>query len=365
MQNDILFEPTEEQKRSLAGIIYKITNKINGKSYIGLSQNSFYDRYRVKWWQRTESKVLKRAVKKNGYLNFKIEIIQYGIQTLEELNSLEIIYIAKYKTLKPNGYNLDKGGNSKGRLTQESKRKLSKSLKKRWKKFGHPLQGKKLSTEWCNSISLSKTQEFQYLSPNDQIVTVFGLKEFCKKNNLCYSSMVQVNNNPEFTHKGWKNINYKNSEYSFWQKNGESIVQISNLDLFCKNNNIINGKMVENDQDYYFLKNMKTFQIVKIHDWKKFARDNNIARHHVKDLIIFKRLKTIFNWQLIDCFKKRQSKTEYKKVILCDKNGNLQEIDNIPKFAKENDFDKTQIYKIIRHRQLSYRGWKVKDVILT
>ena len=50
-------------------IIYRIFNKINGKSYIGQSVNSFDKRYKGnKWWKYTHNEILKNSImKKDGY----------------------------------------------------------------------------------------------------------------------------------------------------------------------------------------------------------------------------------------------------------------------------------------------------------
>ena len=48
---------------------------------------------------------LHRAFRKYGYNNFKYEILDEA-NTIEELNGLEIYYIAHFKTQIPNGYNI-------------------------------------------------------------------------------------------------------------------------------------------------------------------------------------------------------------------------------------------------------------------
>ena len=69
---------------------------------------------------------LKRAAEQYGIENFQIEIIVFGIKTIEELNALEIRYLAEYKTFIDygHGYNLTHGGNSK-ETSQETRQKLS------------------------------------------------------------------------------------------------------------------------------------------------------------------------------------------------------------------------------------------------
>lgn len=94
-------------------IIYKITNIINNKVYIGLTTSTL--EYR---WSRhiTESKNINnekhlyKSIRKYGLNNFKIEIIA-ETDSFEELGELERKYIKEYNSTDKNfGYNLTNGG---------------------------------------------------------------------------------------------------------------------------------------------------------------------------------------------------------------------------------------------------------------
>lgn len=96
-------------------IIYKITNQINNKIYIGLTTCSL--EYR---WARhiTESKNINntkhlyKAMRKYGIENFTIEKID-ETNDFKELGKLERYYIHKYNSTNPKiGYNLTHGGES-------------------------------------------------------------------------------------------------------------------------------------------------------------------------------------------------------------------------------------------------------------
>ena len=60
-------------------VIYSITNKINNKRYIGVTTN-FYNRKRVHLWAmknlKHKNEKLLEAVKKYGFENFSIDIIE-------------------------------------------------------------------------------------------------------------------------------------------------------------------------------------------------------------------------------------------------------------------------------------------------
>ena len=99
--------------------IYKFTNKINGKSYIGQSvqletrYNSHKRNYNNSNLSVYNSKFY-RAIRKYGFENFDYEIlIQSDNFTTDDLNQQEQYYIKKYDSYK-NGYNMNYGGNQTG-----------------------------------------------------------------------------------------------------------------------------------------------------------------------------------------------------------------------------------------------------------
>ena len=91
------------------GCIYRLTNLINGKKYIG---KTVHYRNRMTSHKCTTSSkccYLKNAIKKYGWSNFKQEIIVDKIPE-KDLSNLETSYITSENTMAPNGYNLTKGG---------------------------------------------------------------------------------------------------------------------------------------------------------------------------------------------------------------------------------------------------------------
>jgi len=105
--------------------IYKITNNINGKSYIGLKSKTVEeseDYY-------GSGKLINQAIDKYGKENFTKEILERNIKSHEILNDQEIYWIEKIDTYH-NGYNLTKGGQGNlGRVaSEETKSKLKKAF---------------------------------------------------------------------------------------------------------------------------------------------------------------------------------------------------------------------------------------------
>lgn len=114
-------------------LIYKITNNINGKVYIGQTQRTFEERVRS---YKNEYKFSKRkrpitdAMKLYGFDNFTFQIVEDNIQSKEELDEKERYYIQMYQSLcNQNGYNIELGGNSAGKHSPETIKKISENQK--------------------------------------------------------------------------------------------------------------------------------------------------------------------------------------------------------------------------------------------
>lgn len=91
--------------------IYKITNQINGKVYIGQSVNikERWRRHRTAVNENTNLP-LYRAIQKYGLENFTFEVIEECLK--KELDEKEIYWIKYYNSINPErGYNLSLGGN--------------------------------------------------------------------------------------------------------------------------------------------------------------------------------------------------------------------------------------------------------------
>jgi group I intron endonuclease len=87
------------------GIVYKITNKINGKIYIGQTRMSLNKRwyYHLYSSKKKNDCVFSRAINKYGKNSFDIEILE--IVELAVLTEKEQFYMQKFNSLLPNGYN--------------------------------------------------------------------------------------------------------------------------------------------------------------------------------------------------------------------------------------------------------------------
>ena len=110
-------------------LVYITANLVNGKQYVGdHSTENINDSY------KGSGLLILRAIKKYGKENFEREILEICESKQEAFNKQEK-YINFFNTLKPIGYNISpKGGhNVKNCFSEESKRKISESLKKTYK----------------------------------------------------------------------------------------------------------------------------------------------------------------------------------------------------------------------------------------
>ena len=155
------------------GYIYKITNKIDNKIYIGQTIGDLERRWKTHLNTGSNCRYLKSAINKYGVDNFDFKLVCITFDNL--LDNMEIKYIEQYNCLVPNGYNLRLGGNS-GRHNAETKQKISETLKKRYdnglihskpqlgkphseihkKKLSEANKGKRRSQETINKMILSR-----------------------------------------------------------------------------------------------------------------------------------------------------------------------------------------------------------------
>lgn len=102
--------------------IYKITNKINGKIYIGQS-NDIYRRFYEHQTKGGTSRIpVDVAIQKYGKDKFSYEVLEEC--SIDELNQKETFWIKKLNAIE-NGYNCSEGGNQQSIGENNGKAKLT------------------------------------------------------------------------------------------------------------------------------------------------------------------------------------------------------------------------------------------------
>lgn len=116
--------------------IYKITNLVNGKVYIGQTQDDIIQRWKEhKYYLDKRNQILYCAMRKYGFENFSFEILMLCEEDLLDL--MEIYYIEMYRSYvgweDSWGYNATTGGSGAKNFkhTKKTKEKLKKMAKGR------------------------------------------------------------------------------------------------------------------------------------------------------------------------------------------------------------------------------------------
>lgn len=93
------------------GCVYKLTNLITGKCYVGMTTLTVQRRWKAHVWdsKRPSRCLITRAIGKYGSIAFKIEILAVSTSR-RRLFELERYFIKALDTKHPNGYNLTFGG---------------------------------------------------------------------------------------------------------------------------------------------------------------------------------------------------------------------------------------------------------------
>lgn len=248
--------------------IYKTTNLINNKFYIGMHQtDNIQDRY------LGSGKTLLKAIRKYGRKNFKKEIL-YIFKTYEEMVLKEEELITLELCKQEDCYNNNKGGVGRPleyKTSKETKDKIRQSIKIYQKNNPNWKEKLKKDFKWSDT----QKQNHSILQKNKTWIT---------NPELTYSRHVYNNTLQEFLDQGWflgrkafipktkgksihppkilltkeqrseinrksqlgkkqskesiqKRINKTSKEYIITTPLGETI-KIKNLNEFCRNNNL-------------------------------------------------------------------------------------------------------------------------------
>lgn len=128
------------------GVIYKITNLVNGKIYIGQTIKDIQVRFNAHCLRQKKYKSnISETINKYGKENFTIEIIEY-CHNHKELDNREKQLIKTLSSLTPNGYNICLGGAGS---SYEKRKRISQSLLS----DKNPQGGRTRTNEWKVKMS--------------------------------------------------------------------------------------------------------------------------------------------------------------------------------------------------------------------
>lgn len=146
-------------------IAYLITNRSNGRQYIGVTSKTLARRWANHIAEAVSSgrRALCRAIRKYGKEKFSVVVIA-SATSASDLLELEKILIMQYGTKAPNGYNMTGGGDGTIGLTHsiEARKKIGLASKgricsqSRKEKIGAAHKGKRLTEDHRTKLSLAK-----------------------------------------------------------------------------------------------------------------------------------------------------------------------------------------------------------------
>lgn len=276
--------------------LYRIFNKINDKSYIGITKWNFAVRYSGNWQKHTHSIHLKSEVKKYGFENFDYEIlIDDPDKTIGELIELEKEFIIKYNSKVPNGFNLTEGGSSE---------------------------------------TYSFTRTYDLVDANGEKITVKNLSEFCHKNELSYSAMLNMVSGLTKMSQGYALFGFDHT------------------------------KIVDSKKSF-LIRNIKSGEVCelifeKIPEW---CVEKGLKRSGIYNLIN-DRADISQGWSRLetDIGELRHGKCnlKHKFVELVNDDGREEVIENVFEFCRDNNLYRSAIYELINGKHLKAKGWRLK-----
>lgn len=202
-------------------IIYKATNTVNGKVYIGQTTKTLKRRKSVHYNNAKcgSDNYFHKAIMKYGIKYFTWEIL-CKCDSLDELNQLEMYHIEDNTSLVPFGYNMTGGGHSSPMInpSDELKQKHQENTKNAMQSFrgeNNPMkrpeviknhkiavnnpERRKRHSEWMKNNYRHSEQEkmdrrkhYVTLEKNGIQFSVINLKQWCKDNSYNYASFRQL-----------------------------------------------------------------------------------------------------------------------------------------------------------------------------
>lgn len=177
--------------------VYIHKNKFNNKMYIGITSQLPEKRW-LNGHGYSFNPHFNSAIKKYGWDNFE-HIIYAENLSKECAENLEITLISKYKTTNQlYGYNLSNGGNSVGKHTEETRKKISAShigighTDETKKKLSDMFTGRKLTKEWIENRSRSQTGLKRNTKTIERISEANSIPVICINNRIIYKSLTEA-----------------------------------------------------------------------------------------------------------------------------------------------------------------------------
>jgi group I intron endonuclease len=211
--------------------IYKITNDINSKVYVGQTSKTLQERFDRHYtegkWKNTKKMPIVFAIQKYGKEHFKIELLEELPlnYTQIQIDEKEKEWGLKLNCFSPNGYNLRLGNgrhsfspesiekirkmNLGRKASEETKRRLSIShmgfipTNATRKKLSNHFQGIRPCPLAIKNAMATIIKTHTLISPCGEKVTITNMAKYCRENGYNKGQMCQLVRGKKKSYRGW------------------------------------------------------------------------------------------------------------------------------------------------------------------
>jgi len=166
--------------------IYRITNLVNNKVYIGQTTKNPERRWKEhKTSAKKDTRWLYQAIRKYGIQCFEFQVICEALEH-KYLDELEILLIKEYNSFET-GYNMTEGGYAFSLVGRPNT----------W--WSKAQETRKLN----GNTQATRTTNFEVLSPTGETLTGNNLTQFCREHNLQVANLWCTFYKTRKQHKGY------------------------------------------------------------------------------------------------------------------------------------------------------------------
>lgn len=343
---------TRRKAINMTGYIYKITNTINGKAYLGQTMRTIDQRWRghKTACKKGENSKLYNAMRLYGVENFTISKV-YTIVCSDHssLDSLEISVISFYNSMK-NGYNTQIGGRQTNLgLVFSEYTKKKQSLAKIGKRSGveHHAFGKPMPEATKQKLQHTKnknTKAFVGMNVKTGAVAYYGSSLCLSKAGFRVDRVYDVHNGIVKTHKQCIFVVAKNNCANEIH-NTELLSDLYNKKRIASTKKCSNNLKAhcQNNVNKYFNRQVRQQNYIKIQEriQKGELKHPRLGKKHSEDTLV------------------RMSLVKSSSCVLKSPDGEIVKIQSIGLFCKQNGLNYSSIYNVVNGKRKSCFGWTV------